>query len=281
LSLPLEVLSELLPRATRDEIESLRWLQPQYVSDGETNVGYYSFLVETPQARLVVDTAVGNSKSRTYEKFDMLDTDYMANFRAVWDPDDVDAVVSTHLHVDHVGWNTRLDQGAWIPTFAGATYYFVESEYRYWQGFVDANDPVNAVFDAVNVFNDSIRPIVASGLASLVGADAAICPGVSLLPSHGHTPGHVSVVIESNGDRAVITGDLMHSPCQVGRPGWSSVYDADPVAAATSRRPSSTATPTREPSCSAPISVRRRASWCTAIAEASGLRRTASHTLVT
>src|SRR5215213_7478713 len=152
LSLPLEVLSELLPRATRDEIESLRWLQPQYVSDGETNVGYYSFFVETPQARVVVDTAVGNSKSRTYEKFDMLDTDYMANFRAVWDPDDVDAVVSTHLHVDHVGWNTRLDQGAWIPTFAGATHYFVESEYRYWKGFVDANDPVNAVFDAVNVF---------------------------------------------------------------------------------------------------------------------------------
>jgi glyoxylase-like metal-dependent hydrolase (beta-lactamase superfamily II) len=236
MSFPIEFLGQVLPSASRTEIETLQWLRPDYVCDGATQVGYYSFLIQTSEAKVVVDTAVGNSKARALERFNMLDTAYPANFRAVWNPVDVDAVVSTHLHPDHVGWNTRAEGGAWVPTFASATYYLVELEYRYWKRFVDCNDPVNPAFDAVNVFNDSILPVVDAGLVSFVGPDAAITPEISLIPSHGHTPGHVSVLIESNGDSAVITGDLMHSPCQIGHPEWSCAYDADQEAAAVTRR---------------------------------------------
>ena len=236
MSFPIEFLGHVLPSASSTEIEALQWLHPDYVCDGATQVGYYSFLIQASGAKVVVDTAVGNSKPRALERFNMLDTAYPANFRAVWNFDDVDAVVSTHQHPDHVGWNTRLMDGAWVPTFGSATYYFVEPEYQYWKQFVDNNDPVSPAFDAVNVFNDSIRPVVDAGLASFVGPDAVIASGVALLPSHGHTPGHVSVLIESNGDCAVITGDLMHSPCQVGYPEWSSTYDFDQQAAAVTRR---------------------------------------------
>jgi len=236
MSVPLEFFGQLLPTSSRAEIEAMDWLQPDYVSEGMALVGYHSFLVQTPTAKIVVDTGVGNSKPRTLPHFNMLDTGFPDDVQAVWKFDDVDAVVSTHLHVDHVGWNTRLHHGGWVPTFGEATYHFVEQEYLYWERLADNKDPVEPAFDATVVFNDSIRPVVDSGQASFVGPDARLTPEVSLLPSPGHTPGHVSVVIESNDDRAVITGDLMHSPCQIGRPEWSCAYDADREAAAATRR---------------------------------------------
>ena len=236
LSVPLEFFGQLLPTSSRAEIEAMDWLQPDYVSEGMAQVGYYSFLVQTPTAKVVVDTGVGNWKPRTLPHFNMLNTNFLDNVRAVWEFDDVDAVVSTHLHVDHVGWNTRLRDGNWVPTFADATYHFVEQEYLHWKRFADNNDPVNPAFDAAVVFNDSIRPVVHAGQESFVGPDARLTPELSLLPSPGHTPGHVSVLIDSNGDRAVITGDLMHSPCQIGHPEWSCAYDADREAAAATRR---------------------------------------------
>jgi glyoxylase-like metal-dependent hydrolase (beta-lactamase superfamily II) len=107
----------LLPKSSRAEIEAMQWLAPHYVRDGQLSLSIYSFLVETPTRKLVVDTAVGNAKSRAAPGFNMLDTDYLDNFRSVWQPDDVDAVVSTHLHVDHVGWNNHLVGGDWLPTF--------------------------------------------------------------------------------------------------------------------------------------------------------------------
>ncbi len=235
LSVHVEVLGQVLPSSSRAEIEALRWLHPHYVCDGATRVGYYSFLIDTPSAKVVVDTAVGNDKSRAREDFNMLDTDYLSDFRAIWDPDEVDAVVSTHLHVDHVGWNTRLVGSDWVPTFGGARYYFVLQEYQHWKRFADINDPVSPVFDVVAVFNDSVRPVVDAGLATFVEPTYAITPEVQLIPSHGHTPGHVSVHIHSQGDSAVITGDLMHSPCQIGHPEWSSAYDWDQDAAADAR----------------------------------------------
>lgn len=229
----LELLGQvLLPTSTREEIEAMHWLAPHYVQDGRLRMGIYSFLIQTPMLKLVVDTAVGNAKPRAGPTFNMLDTEYLDNFRSVWRPEDVDAVVSTHLHIDHVGWNTRLVDGAWLPTFANATYYFVEPEYRHWERY-DTSDPM---FDAAAVFADSVRPIVDAGLATFVEPSAALTPEVSLIPSHGHTPGHVSVLVESNGASAVITGDLMHTPCQIGRPDWSSLYDADQDAAAATRK---------------------------------------------
>jgi glyoxylase-like metal-dependent hydrolase (beta-lactamase superfamily II) len=230
---PVELLGQvLLPKSSRAEIEAMRWLAPHYVQDGQLRMGIFSFLLETPTLKLVVDTAVGNAKPRAGITFNMLDTEYLDSFRSVWDPEDVDVVVSTHLHVDHVGWNTRLVEGTWQPTFTNATYYFVDQEYRHWARY-DSLDPM---FDAAAVFSDSVRPIVDAGLATFVEPSARLAPEVVLIPSHGHTPGHVSVLIESNGESAVITGDLMHTPCQIGRPDWSSLYDTDQNAAAATRQ---------------------------------------------
>ena len=230
---PLELLGEvLLPDMSRAEVEEMQWLVPHYVRDGLLHMGIYSFLVETPDRKIVVDTAVGNGKTRAGPTFNMLDTDYFENFQSVWQPDDVDAVVSTHLHVDHVGWNTRLVNGKWVPTFPNATYYFVDPEYRHWERHED----LHPMFDSTAVFSDSVRPIVDAGLATFVEPSARLTPEVALIPSHGHTPGHVSVLIESNGDSAVITGDLMHTPFQIGRPDWSSMFDTDQDAAAITRQ---------------------------------------------
>ena len=234
--LPIEYLDEILPMSSRAEIEALPWLHPDYVRDGQTRMGIYSFLVETPRAKVVVDTGVGNSKRRARESWNMLDTGFLDAFQEIWDPAAVDAVVCTHLHVDHVGWNTQLVDGEWLPTFANATYHFVEQEYRHWKRYADANDSVDPVLDVATVFGDSVRPIVDAELASFVEPGATIVPEVTLLPSHGHTPGHVSVLIQSEGERAVITGDLMHSPCQFGHPAWSNIYDTDQDAAAVTRQ---------------------------------------------
>jgi glyoxylase-like metal-dependent hydrolase (beta-lactamase superfamily II) len=233
---PLDFLAQMLPSASRDEVEALDWLQPAHLRDGQISIGVYSFLIETPSRKLVIDTGVGNSKPRTSEMWNMLDTDYLENFREVWEPADVDGVICTHLHVDHVGWNTRLAAGQWVPTFTNAAHYMIEREHQHWQRLADANDIVDPFLDAAAVFNDSVRPIVDAGLATFVEPDAVITPGVTLIPSHGHTPGHVSVLVESKGESAVITGDVMHMPCQIGHPEWSCAYDTEKIAAAATRR---------------------------------------------
>jgi glyoxylase-like metal-dependent hydrolase (beta-lactamase superfamily II) len=233
---PPEFLAEMLPSSTTREVAALDWLSPHYLRDGQFCVGVYSFLIDTPSRKLVVDTGVGNSKSRTSEMWNMLDTDYLTNFQRVWDPDDVEVIICTHLHVDHVGWNTHLVDEQWLPTFGNATHYMIEREYDHWKGLADTNDDVDPFLDAVATFNDSVRPIVDAGLATFVEPDAAITPEVTLIPSHGHTPGHVSVLVESKGESAVITGDLMHMPCQIGYPEWTCAYDTDKAVAASTRR---------------------------------------------
>ncbi len=233
--LPLTFLPEFLPSSSAADIEAMHWLAPHYVREGQFSMGIYSFLVETPDRKIVVDTAVGNAKTRVGPAFNMLDTAFLEGFRSVWEPEDVDAVVSTHLHVDHVGWNTRLVDGAWLPTFPNASYYFVDHEYRHWERCAATDDEGHPLFDAAAVFSDSLRPIVDAGLASFVEPSAELSPEVALMPSHGHTPGHVSVLVHSRGESAVITGDLVHFPCQIGHPHWSSIYDYDAIAAAATR----------------------------------------------
>jgi glyoxylase-like metal-dependent hydrolase (beta-lactamase superfamily II) len=136
-------------------------------------------------------------------------------------------VVCTHLHVDHVGWNTVLVDGKWVPTFPKARYYIGRVEYEHWVA--------EAAGDQQEILDDSVTPIFDAGLAQFVELDHRISPEIRLIPSTGHTPGHVCVMIESEGQRAVITGDMSHHPCQLAHPDWSPAFDSDPKAAAVTR----------------------------------------------
>lgn len=224
----------LLPDATPEALAAMEWLRPHFVTnEGLLVMSIHALLIETPDIRLVVDTCVGNDKTRNLPGFNRLSTDFPGCLQQIgWNPESVDGVLCTHLHVDHVGWNTMWVDGRWVPTFRNAKYYFGRREYEFWlsalaDGGPDAGIPPDVRFalDDQATFEDSIRPIVEAGLVELVEMDAELAPGVRLIATPGHTPGHVSVALESEGARALITGDTFHHPCQIGRPGWRNLFD--------------------------------------------------------
>jgi glyoxylase-like metal-dependent hydrolase (beta-lactamase superfamily II) len=138
-------------------------------------------------------------------------------------------VLCTHLHVDHVGWNTKLVGGKWVPTFANARYVFGKAEYEHWRDHRD--EP-----DKIAVFDDSVKPIADAGKADLVASDARICEEITLISTPGHSPGHVSLHIKSGDEEGLITGDVAHHLCQMAHLDWSSTADSDPVQSAMTRR---------------------------------------------
>jgi glyoxylase-like metal-dependent hydrolase (beta-lactamase superfamily II) len=142
--------------------------------------------------------------------------------------DDVDFVMCTHLHADHVGWNTRLDNGRWVPTFPNARYLFSKKEHDYW-----ADQHKKTPIDAIA---DSVLPIVEAKRADLVTSDHALDDHIRLMPTPGHTPDHFAVCLGRGGDRAVLTGDLIHSPLQARYPELAMRVDYDPQQAAATRR---------------------------------------------
>ncbi|WP_280450075.1 MBL fold metallo-hydrolase [Nocardia brasiliensis] len=240
---PVDFLLEVFPAATRAEIEQIDWLRPTYFDGEQMNGMVHSLLVQTPTHKIVVDTGIGNGKKRIAPAFDDLDTDFLARFERVWRRDEVDGVLTTHLHIDHVGWNTIRANDGWQPTFPNARYFFVRAEYEHWAAF--AQDPQahaaysefgHSMVDGAAVFADSLAPIADAGLITWVEPGEPVVPGISLLSTAGHTPGHVSVLIEDGGESAVITGDLMHCQFQIARPDWSVAMDTDSAAAAHSRR---------------------------------------------
>ena len=225
----------MLPDGHPEEIRQIGWLVPHFATpDGQVKISIHALLVQTPSLRLVVDTCIGNDKPRASPMFNMLQTGFLRDMEAAgWRRESVDAVLCTHLHVDHVGWNTMLEDGRWVPTFPRARYYMGRRELEHTTAEAAA-DGVRGHGGAI--LADSVQPILDAGLASLVEMDARIAPEVRLMPTTGHTPGHVSVVIESRGERAVITGDMMHHPCQLARPHWSSGFDTDQDASRVTRK---------------------------------------------
>ena len=158
-----------------------------------------------------------------------MQTSFLADFaEAGFATEDVDTVLCTHMHVDHVGWNTRLVDGRWAPTFDNARYLYAEKEWAHWRE--QSQEEYGPVIE------DSVQPIFDAGLADLVAEDAAVNDEVRLEPTPGHTPGHVSVHIASRGEEAVITGDMIHHPCQIVHPDWSTTADTDQEAAAKTRQ---------------------------------------------
>jgi len=223
-------LEPFLPGATPEVVAAHSWLEPFVDKEpGWFSLRIQAFVVETPGARIIVDTCVGNHKERGFRDFDLWSTPFLETLTAAgFSPESIDTVLCTHLHIDHVGWNTKLVNGEWEPTFTKARYLFCTAEYDHWS---DATDAMT-----VKVMADSVSPIVDAGLADFVELDHHVCEGVDLIPTVGHTPGHVSIVITSQGESAVITGDMAHHPVQIAVPSLCSMADSDPTVAAATRR---------------------------------------------
>ena len=222
----------ILPQATYDDILPIRWLQPHFADErGRLKMSIHALVVETPDRRIVVDTCLGNDKEgRRIPTWNNLQGPFLSDLAAAGYPrESIDTVLCTHLHVDHVGWNTMLVDGpngtkTWMPTFPQARYLMGRVEYAHWREQHDRDD-------MAAIFADSVKSVYDAGLVDLVEMDHRVSDEISLMPTTGHTPGHVSVVIRSEGEEALITGDFMHHPCQIAHPEWSSTADSDPDAA--------------------------------------------------
>lgn len=223
----------LLPEVTPELIDEVGWLRPDYVDDDNKLIlRLQALVVESQGQTIVVDTCVGNDKPRPTPLFDMFETEFLDDFASAgFSTDTVDQVVCTHLHVDHVGWNTRLVDNQWVPTFPNARYLFGRVEYEHWTS-VDESELFG------DVMGDSVAPIIDAGLADLVEVDHQLTGEVRLESTPGHTPGHVSIRIASGGELAVITGDMIHHPIQLPHPEVVSDADFDSPAAAACRRAS-------------------------------------------
>jgi glyoxylase-like metal-dependent hydrolase (beta-lactamase superfamily II) len=214
----------LLPQATPEAILAVPWLLPHFAdAEGRLRIAIQSFVVETPARRMIVDTCLGNDKRhRRVPGWNSRRGPFLADLAAAgFPPESIDTVLCTHLHVDHVGWNTRLVDGRWVPTFPRARYVIGRAELEYWRTERDDPPVVGHMLD------DSVDPVL--GQADLVETDAVLAPEVRLVPTPGHTPGHVSVVIESRGEAGLITGDFVFHPCQIAHPGWATLADTDPA----------------------------------------------------
>jgi glyoxylase-like metal-dependent hydrolase (beta-lactamase superfamily II) len=221
---------------SREEVKGQTWLQPHFATDdGRLISSNHAFVIECEARRIIVDTCLGNDKMRKNALWNQRQGSFLQDLEVAGYPaGSIDTVLCTHLHVDHVGWNTKLVDGKWIPTFPNAQYLFGRAEWNHWSS--ENSDQLdgdvtphiaNNVLEARACYDDSVRPIVEAGLHRLVESDEAITDEISLFPTPGHTPGHVSVSIASRGERAIITGDMMHHPIQCAMPEVTSNFDHD------------------------------------------------------
>ena len=225
---------EMLPTLTPEVLaENRSWMQAAKALDAKDVLilCFQSYVVKTPHHTILIDSCIGNDKPRPNRPNWNMKTDdtYMRALAAAGiSVGDIDYVMCTHLHVDHVGWNTRLENGRWVPTFPKARYVFAKTEFDYWVE-THAKTPVPAI-------GDSVMPIVEAKRHEVVGNEAAIGDHVRILPTPGHTPGHSAFRLGRGKDDAVFSGDLVHSPLQALYPEMSMKFDVDQAAAAKTRR---------------------------------------------
>lgn len=242
-------INHLVALATPDAVREIGWLGAPYATaDGELSGVIQSVVIEIDETVVLVDTCIGNGKELPVDPaWHQLETDFLDRFRASgFSETDVDVVICTHLHLDHVGWNTQRVDGQWIPTFPNARHVFCRTEYEHWSDVAVAPlpDPVDDLDRRRQLFprtqqhvhRESVQPVVDAGLTELVGVPHEPTPGVRIVPTPGHTPGHVSVVVDSGGEELFITGDAFHHPCQIARPDWSTRADTDRDESSRTRR---------------------------------------------
>lgn len=220
----------MIPEATPEAVLPMSWMPPGLLTEnGDLILSFHALLVETGNLKIVVDTCVGDGKDRGgIPGMHMRQGQFLEVFERIGcKREEVDVVLCTHLHVDHVGWNTMLVDGKWQPTFPRARYLFGRTEYEHWSKEVESAGESFEKMIVGNVLADSVRPIVEAGLADFIETNHVISPEVRLVSTPGHSPGHTSVEITSGGRRGIITGDIMHHPCQLAHPHWRTVVDYD------------------------------------------------------
>ncbi|MFD4026016.1 MBL fold metallo-hydrolase [Streptomyces sp. NPDC058576] len=224
----------LLPDATPEVVTAQDWLRPHFAGeDAILHIDSHSFAFVVNGLRVLVDTGIGNGKERANPAWHNLRTGFLEHLTAAgFPPDSVDLVILTHLHADHVGWNTRQLNGAWVPTFPNARYLTSRAERDFWATY-DMEEARQ------QMFRDSVVPVEQAGLLSTVDVPhqgAEIAPGLRLIPTPGHTPGHVAVELTSQGETALISGDCVHHPVQLAHPVIGACVDIDPRQSEATRR---------------------------------------------
>jgi glyoxylase-like metal-dependent hydrolase (beta-lactamase superfamily II) len=214
----------LLPDATPAFVQQFKWLQPHFATpDGKMILSFQAFVLRSRGQTFMIDTCIGNDRQREFDVFTNMQTSFLADLATAGFPaEQIDGVLCTHLHFDHVGWNTRKEGDRWVPTFPQARYYFGRDEYAHWQHLRDTGG-----YHHVDHLHDSVDPIVQAGLADFIDPDFQLTDEVSRIATPGHTPGHVSVLIRSAGQQAIITGDMMHHPIQLAVPATHGRFDMD------------------------------------------------------
>jgi glyoxylase-like metal-dependent hydrolase (beta-lactamase superfamily II) len=218
---PFTMLSEDL---TPEIAKQHRWLVPHFATpEGRMKISFQAFALRSGKERIMIDTCIGNDREREYPIFTNMQTSFLEDLKAAGYPrESITKVLCTHLHFDHVGWNTMKVGGKFVPTFPKARYLFGRKEYDHWQmlkrtgGYHDFSHLV-----------DSVDPVTEAGLADFIEPSTKITDEVSLVPTPGHTPGHVSVMIRSRGAEAIITGDMMHHPIQFAESDRTGNFDMD------------------------------------------------------
>lgn len=224
----------LLPDWTDDVFKENRdWLVPDHFDpvSGFLIMPIQSFVVKTAHQTILVDGCFGNHKERANPRFTMLATPWLDRLAALGaSPSDIDIVMCTHLHPDHVGWNTQLEDGRWVPTFRNASYLFNEVEWAHWEAENNAAD------EPLAHLVDSVLPVIAAGQSQLVSSHHRIDDNIVMVPLPGHTPGHVGMEIGVGDETAILTGDMIHHPIQLAFPDWNSGFCSDQVTARATRR---------------------------------------------
>jgi glyoxylase-like metal-dependent hydrolase (beta-lactamase superfamily II) len=232
-------LSVALPNITAQDLARLRnWYWDPDLADSPAEarmrISVHSFVLRVDGRNILIDTCCGNDKKRSLPPVHMQNWPYLENLaRAGLRPEDIDLVMCTHLHFDHVGWNTRLKDGTWVPTFPRARYLFGRRDLEFFSQ--QRHEALHR-----EAFDDSVAPILDAGLADLVDTDSLIHreigDGIWLADVSGHSPGNLCVIAECGGSRAIFSGDCFHHPVQVVRPDAAFFADENPAQASATRR---------------------------------------------
>ena len=217
--------------------QHLDWISPFYDFDSESIIiSTHSYVVKTPQFTTIVDTCIGNDKNRigsgplfktnkgVLSQWNNRNSSYLDNLmQSGVDPQEVDYVMCTHMHADHVGWNTKLQNGHWVPTFPNAQYLFSQTEL---DGMLEqTGNPFDEYLRLA--YEDSVLPIIQSGQSIIIDSDFDLGKGITILPTPGHSPGHYCIELRAHNAHGILTGDVLHNPIQVCYPHWTTMFCED------------------------------------------------------